>query len=87
MIATPRVVTGLWFSMEATVSPLGRVETLSGSDLTNSLSVLATAAWPYCLLAVLCTAGDFTIRDAMTRLVMVTTLARRLEAAVKEGSS
>ena len=62
--------------MEATVRPLGRVETLSGSDLTNSLSVLATAAWPYCLLAVLCTAGDFTIREAMTRLV--TTLARTL---------
>ena len=71
MIATPSVVMGLWFSMEATVSPLGRVETLRGSDLTNSLSVLATAAWAYCLLAVVCTAGDFTIRDAMTLLCWV----------------
>ena len=66
MMATPRVVMGLWFSMEATVRPLGRVETFRGSDLTNSLSVLATAAWAYCLLAVVWTAGDFTIRDAIT---------------------
>ena len=43
-MTTPRVVTGLWFSIEAMVNPFESVETLSGSDLTNSLSVFATEA-------------------------------------------
>ena len=52
-MTTPRVVTGLWFSIEAMVNPFESVETLSGSDLTNSLSVFATEAWAAnCLLAV-----------------------------------
>merc|ERR1719431_462118 len=66
LTTTPRVVTGLWFSIEATFRPLLRVETFRGSALTSSRSDLATAAWAAnCRLAVLWTAGDFTIREAM----------------------
>ena len=43
MTTTPSVVTGLWFSREATVRPLERVDTFRGSAFTSSLSVLATA--------------------------------------------
>ena len=42
-MTTPSVVTGLWFSREATVRPLERVDTFRGSAFTSSLSVLATA--------------------------------------------
>ena len=46
LMATPMVVTGLWFSRDAMVRPLDRVETFRGSALISSLSVLATAcAW------------------------------------------
>ena len=47
LMTTPRVVTGLWFSLEAIVNPLERVDTLSGSALTNSLSVF-TWRWNQC---------------------------------------
>ena len=46
LMATLMEVTGLWFSRDAMVRPLDRVETFRGSALISSLSGLATAcAW------------------------------------------
>ena len=77
LTTTPNVVMGLWFSMEATLRPFLSVDTFKASALTSSRSDVATAAWAAnWRLAVVWTAGDFTMREAITMVCVLVMVLR-----------
>ena len=66
----PSMVMGLWFSMEAKLRPFLRA-------LTSSRSDVATATWvTNWRLAVVWTAGDFTMREAITMVCVLVMVLR-----------
>ena len=73
----PSMVMGLWFSMEAKLRPFLRVDTYRASALTSSRSDVATATWvTNWRLAVVWTAGDFTMREAITMVCVLVMVLR-----------